>query len=112
MKVTGAIEAIDEAVFLTRKGLLELERDHNFSFAMYFENEEPAGWYLGKPLSSPRPKGGTDWVWVNFSPASSKKRAKKDKNHIELHLNELPMTDYKQSWMMCCPKDHDFSVFE
>ena len=97
--------AVPATTAVERSNLLAaLKNDESLRIATFFPiatEQDPVGWYIGKPLRTPLPKE-KDKLWCNFPPFGSEVYSKK--YDIKLDMNKYTLTDYKKTWVLCCNK--------
>ena len=72
--------------------------------AIYFPNDDPPGWYWGKPLSSAE-RIATSKFWVNFTAMDQEYDAK---DNVRLVVASFVGPEYGKTWALVAPKDKEF----
>lgn len=75
--------------------------EKSIQFGMYFENESPPGWYIGKLVTAAWPRG-KGCFWVNFT-ADGAEYTKTD--DVKVVLAKLNKQEYQNQWLMVAPKE-------
>lgn len=80
------------------------EKEKGLYLAYYFPNESPAGWWIGKILTSPQPKE-LDSFWVNYT----KGEEMKEDDDVKTDVSSLTPSTYRKEWVLCAPREYTYS---
>ena len=80
-----------------REALLQFGEEsssYGGGFAQYFHHEEPPGWYLGRILLKPKPRG-VNKVWINYSEGDYDQS-----DDLMVDTTHLTQATYKHTWVL------------
>ena len=82
-----------------RKAFIGLA-DKGCYLALQFPNDDPPGWYWGKPLSTGRTGKGN--FWVDYGTPGE---AHDTSDDVKVEVDEVPYDLYQKRWAVVAPKD-------
>ena len=81
--------------------------DKGCYIGIHFPQDEPPGWYWGKPL--PDATTAKKFFWLNFTPAN---QAYDKGDDIKCMLDSLTYQSYAKTWAVVSPKDFEVQAQE